>query len=192
MAEVAKSWKEVHRGMVSVMDRSRRRAAIAGAMVLVGLISLVGCASEDYDGVLWRQVAAYKDPFGRTLVSAVGTEREVFVDSMKDQFWDGSSDPGNLSVERGGVVLFDLQEEPDDVTFAVLISSGPRNAAADPLADSGPYAGPFSIYTCFAVTVDFDAGIASGWTRDDHECDSRLVATLGDGARFVPVIEFDG
>jgi len=52
--------------------------------------TLVGCAPETYDGVLWRQVAAFKDLLGDALASATGTPRETFLAAVKS---DGTNLP---------------------------------------------------------------------------------------------------
>jgi hypothetical protein len=158
----------------------------------------VGCSSGTPDDVLWRQVAAFKDPFGTALRAAVGTEHSAFVAGLKGgssvlpgQYWDGTSSPGDLKLAKGGLVYFDLLDSSKNVKFDVLISSGPRNPAADPLADSKPYAGPSAIYTCFVVTIEVAGQAATGFNFEDAACESKLVATLG-GAELYPVDDFSG
>lgn len=180
------------------MRCARGRLAIAGAVLVVVLSSVVGCSSGTPDDVLWRQIAAFKDPFGTALRAVVGTERSTFMAGLKGgssvlpgQYWDGTSSPGDLSLAKGGLVYFDLQDGSQDVKFDVLISSGPRNPAADPLADSTPYWGPSAIYTCFVVAVEFGGRAATRFTFEDAACESKLVATLG-GAELYPVDDFSG
>lgn len=168
-------------------------------MLFVVLGSLVGCAQRPHDGVLWRQVAAFTDPLGKALNDAIGTERSAFVTSLNDdsgtlpgRYWSGVSNPANLSLDSGGLVLFDSQDNSSAVMFDVLISSGPRNPDADPLADSSAYSGPSAVYTCFVVTVEFDTQTVTGWTYDDGKCTPRLVETLGNSATPYPIGEFAG
>lgn len=180
------------------MRRAWCRQTVAGALVVVVVLSsLLGCTSGTPDDVLWRQIAAFKDPLGAALRTTVGTERSTFVASLKSdtmlpgRYWNGISSPADLNLDEGGSVYFDLQEDPKEVKFDVLISSGARNPAADPLADSKPYWGPSSIYTCFVVTIQFGGRTDTGFTFDDAACESKLVATLGEATSY-PVDDFSG
>lgn len=126
-------------------------------------------------------------------------ERSVFVTGLKSastvlpgHYWNGISDPTDLDLDKGGLAFFDIRENPKNVMFDVLISSGPRDPAADPLADSTPYWGPSAIYTCFVVTVEFGGRAETRFGYDDTECEPKLVTTLGDQAKFYPVDAFSG
>lgn len=181
------------------MKNAWARKTIVSAMLAVVLISIVGCAPATYDGVLWRQVAAFKDPLGNALNSATGTERSSFVEGLRSDgaalpghYWDGISDPANLGLDSGGLVFSNIREGASDVKFNALISSGLRNSAADPFADSKPYTGPSAIYTCFTVAVESTPRAVTSWTYVNGDCESKLVATLSDEARFYPVTEFNG
>jgi hypothetical protein len=185
----------------------RTRAVAALALIVVAAAPLAACTAEKYDGVLARQVLAYKDEFGNGLTRAPGATREQFLDDVRSdsgpipgRFWDGATDPAALGLGSGGIALYDLDEGADGAAFSVLIASGPRDADKDPFVgpDEG-YTGPSSIYTCFRYEVEFSDGLVEVWSRDDSQwekpeafCAPELVGTLGDGAEVVPVIEFDG
>lgn len=181
------------------MTKGWVRQAIASATLVLVLTAIVGCAPAKYDGVLWRQVAALKDPLGNALTSAVGTDQGEFVQglssdstAMPGEYWNGDSNLQALDLDSGGLVFTNIRESANDVTFDVLISSGLRNPTADPLADSAPYFGPPSIYTCFTVAIESNSGAIAAWTYVDGDCESKLVATLSDGATHYPVFEFYG
>ena len=111
---------------------------------------------------------------------------------LPGHYWNGISNAADLNLDKGGSVFFDIQEDSKNVIFDVLISSGPRNPAADPFADSEPYWGPSAIYTCFVVSIEFDGRTDTRFTYDDAKCESKLVTTLGDQAKFYPVDDFSG
>ncbi|MDJ0350727.1 hypothetical protein [Cryobacterium sp. PH29-G1] len=175
------------------------RAATCGALATIVAISVVGCAPGTYDGVLWRQVAAFKDPLGDRLASAVGTQSSSFAaaltsngDTLPGTYWDGATDPALLGLANGGLAFSNVRENADSVIFDALISSGTRNPGGDRFADTEDYFGPSSIYTCFSVVVESASEAIIEWTYVNAECASDLVATLTDGAKLYPLAEFNG
>lgn len=182
------------------MRRTRLRRSIVGILFLALLAPLSGCApSDEVDGVLWRQIAEYKDPFGRTLSDSLGEPKATFATNLANNelglpghFWDGSSNPQSLSLDDGGLVFFGLDEDWEKLRFNVLISSGPRSPEDDPLDDGRRYAGPPEIYTCFEVTIKVGEQASRSMFYKDVACDDRLVSELDDDAKRYPVNVFNG
>lgn len=181
------------------MTNKRYHRATNSALAVGVLISLVGCAATTYDGVLWRQVADFKDPLGNALNSAEGTSRSTFVEGVKTDagtlpghYWDGIARPADLGLGQGGAAYSNIQESENGLEVDGLISSGARNSDDDDLHDSQPDYGPSMIYTCFTIALEAPSETITGWTYLQDECDADLVRTLGGEARFYPVEEFHG
>lgn len=182
------------------MRRTRLRRSIAGTLFLALLTPLSGCApSDEVDGVLWRQIAEYKDPFGRTLYDSLGEPKATFATNLANNglglpghYWDESSNPQKLSLDDGGLVFFGLDEDLEKLKFSVLISSGPRSPEDDPLDNGGRYSGPPEIYTCFLVTIKVGEQASRSMIYNDAACDARLVSELDDDAKQYPVDVFNG
>jgi hypothetical protein len=175
-----------------------RTAAASAAMVAVCL--LAACSSADeIDGVLWGQMDAAKQPVFAAFDQTREMDRAAIIDDMVS---DGGVFPGSYldradgdlaRVRSGGVFLSRLAEGPDWASIDVLISSGPRNPASDPLARTGPYSGPPYVYTCFQAVVEFTDDRVSDWAWDEEaECDSVIVAALDENALFMPLHRFAG
>ncbi|MCP2030309.1 hypothetical protein L1277_000373 [Okibacterium sp. HSC-33S16] len=148
---------------------------------------------------MWRQVAAFKDPFGRSLVGAVeGMATEDLAHGISEDnllagnYWDGDeSSLESLSLVNGGAVIHNLEEHTPGISFDVLITSGPRDVEADTLANpAGPYLGPNSVFTCSRIAIGFETRTSWRWT--DTDCDDALTGQLGPGAQLVSIHEFDG
>ena len=170
---------------------------LTGAALVVGTLS--GCATQEVDGTLWRQIASHKDPFGQSLVSAVETiAADELADGIRNggaltgDFWDGDeSSLDALRLQPGGLVIHDLVEYTDGISFGVMISSGPRDIESDPLArPSWPYFGPTSVFTCTEIVVSFAP--QTRWSWSDRDCDDALAKMLDPGARLAPINAFDG
>lgn len=181
------------------MRYSQRHVLVQAATALAVVTALSGCASQEPDGVLWRQVAVFKDPFGRSLVSAIETTTgsEDLADGIRDgsalagDYWDGDSSLDAIPLVKGGLVIHNLEEHNGGLSFEVMINSGPRNARADPLArQEGPYFGPTSVFTCSEIIVDFESQPRWGWI--DEDCDPALTERLDAGGQLVSINEFHG
>lgn len=144
---------------------------------------------ENVDGVLWRQVAAFEDPF----MSAVHDRSDLTLDAYvarlasSAQQWDGTdAGAAQLDLGHGGVAMYDVSISADAATLSMFVSSGPRRG--------GYTYGPDELYTCARFTVNADtAPFGGGVNRDAlEECPDALVAVLGDGAAFARVSVFDG
>lgn len=180
------------------MNSSRRPLfGLAGLALMIG--AFAGCAPQEVDGTLWRQVAAFKDPFGRSLVNAVeGTAVGHLAQGIREgtalagDFWGGDeSSLESISLKKGGLLIHNLDEHTHGISFDVLISSGRRDVEADSLGSpAGPYFGPNSIFTCFQIAVEFDT--QPSWAWADTDCDHALTGKLDPGAQQVAINEFDG
>ncbi|MET4637692.1 hypothetical protein [Mycetocola sp. 2940] len=180
------------------MGYSQRYVFRQAATALLVVTALSGCASQGVDGVLWRQVAAFKDPFSRSLVNTLEiTPVEDLAGGIRDGsllagvYWDGEARLDSIALEDGGLVIHDLKERTGGLSFDVLLSSGPRDAAADNSAGSkGLYFGPPSVYACSELTIDFEPRPRWGWT--DQDCERALTERLAPGGQVVSINEFDG
>lgn len=155
------------------------------------------------DGVLARQIAVFKDAMRPTLDSV----RFSGVDSVRaaveqgsllgGPHWDGSGDPAALGLADGGLATYEYTESPFSV--AVIISSGPRDAAGDIDGDY-PYFGANAWHTCATLTFavldeppQYDSQRAEApISLEDRECDPELVATLEPGSELHPINDFSG
>jgi len=169
---------------------------LACSAVLV--LAMTSCVGPTYDGVLWRQIASYKDP----LTSDIGARTPAeFAESLQQnealvatQFWNGTSDPQRFGLAAGGIVVWDVRTRSSSVIFSVMIASGPRDADADPLADPDTiYWGPNSVYTCgvfevAAPSVEYGDNLSI----EKRDCPPELVGTLDDGAVFANISDFYG
>jgi hypothetical protein len=170
---------------------------IIAALALVTLTTaLAGCRTEyrgpdsGIDGVLWRQVAAMKDPFMTALLHSTATDPREFIDSLPGERWDGSSDPSNL-VDEGVLIVYHITTGSDRAALSVLIWSGPRPDVPTDAGDA--YVGPGSVYTCFDATARFDETLAAEVERlDDAECASDLVDALPDDSAHADITVFSG
>jgi hypothetical protein len=178
-------------------------SGLAAAGACAALLS--GCQGDplDVDGVLWRQVVLeHKDPFLAAVRDSLGSEHEDFAANARRP--DGSlgglrwaeGEPAPSSLASGGLVIWDVEDSPDRVTFSVLIASGPRDAEGDPLASdderTAPYWGPDAVYTCFGIEAQFTERLFSSYGIDDSvQCAAELAASLGD-ADPVPIAAFAG
>ena len=179
---------------------THRISASTGAAV-VALFLVAGCASPDeFDGVLWQQMDAQKQPVFAAFDATLELDRTTLLDDIVS---DGGVFPGSyrdddagaldLEARSGGVFLSRLVDGPDWASLDVLINSGPRNEAGDPLPGAEPYDGPPSVYTCFQAVVEFADDRVSAWVWDeDAECDPAVVAGLDDRAQFAPLYRFSG
>lgn len=137
-----------------------------------------------------RAMWAHKDPFTRAVFGVGLKPRDEFLQSLRSSdgtfpsvYWDGTSDPTELGLGDGGVVVYDLVERETSATLEVLITTG---SAAHP-----------ETYTCFAVALDIarDHIVDANSTVDDHpatHCAPEIVETLGSDAQLYPVETFAG
>lgn len=177
----------------------RRRIAAALAFALAAAVALSGCrpSANDrvIDGVLWRQVASFEDPLSRQLYDPLGqdplaNDPATYLAVLGGARWDGTdSSAEDLSLGRGGVVLYDLSSTMSVAELSVFVASGPR--ADVPTDDGRPYFGPSAVFTCYGVRAEFGAELAVQQT-DFDECPAALVARLPGDATFVVGRAFDG
>jgi len=186
------------------MGAVSRRGRLAVALVVAAL-ALSGCLllrPPEPDGVLWRQVAAQKDPFMRALLeqSFVVTAEGLAAAARSSPSgipglrWSSTESPEALELARGATVVFDVVETPGAVRFGVMFASGPRNAEADPLADAEELrrTGPGSYYSCLEVAARDREAFSVERGLEGRECPPELVAELGDDAQFWPIETFSG
>ena len=167
------------------------------------LVLLVGCSPRDIDGVLWRQVAAYKDPLMEHLfesegITALDLERDLVEDSelWGALLWNGSSDAQYLDLAEGGSAVWNFESSADALSFSMMISSGPRDPASDALArrDHDTWPAPAAMFTCFDVDFEVvDGYLAEPWrSEEEKQCPEELIDTLVPGAVYQPITTFDG
>lgn len=184
--------------------RGKRVGPSLAVLIAAGLM-LTGCQGDPLvvDGVLWRQVVfQYKDPFFAALRDSLGSERDAVVANARwadgtfgGLRWD-DGDPPPRSLASGGLVIWNVEDVSESVTFSVLIASGPRDADGDPLASederSAPYWGPDAVYTCFGIEAEFPERLFDSYgVDDDIRCPDELTRAL-DGADDVPLAAFAG
>jgi len=169
------------------------RSATSATVVAAACVVLVGCSHEvtveNVDGVLWRQVAAFEDPFMSAVHDFSDTTLDAYVDRLASsaQRWGGTdADATQLGLANGGVAMYDVSISAEEVTLSMFVSSGPRRG--------GDTYGPDELYTCARFRVYVDAGPFGGGVNRDalEDCPDALVAILGDGAAFARVSVFDG
>ncbi|WP_143738906.1 hypothetical protein [Microbacterium sp. Yaish 1] len=171
----------------------KQRGAMSAVIIAAACAVLAGCSQEvtveNVDGVLWRQVAAFEDPF----MSAVHDRSDLTLDAYvhrlasSAQQWDGTdAGAAQLGLEDGGIAMYDVSISAEKVTLSMFVSSGPRRG--------GDSYGPDELYTCARFTVNADPGPSGGGVNRDafEECPDALIAVLGDGAAFARVSVFDG
>lgn len=155
------------------------------------------------DGVLARQIFVFKDAMWPALdaVRFAGAEsvRSAIAQGslLGGPHWDSLSDPALLGLADGGLATYEYTESPFSV--AVIISSGPRDAAGDIDGDY-PYFGANAWHTCATLTFTvLDEPPQYDWQRaevpislEDRECDPELVATLEPGSELHPINDFSG
>ena len=178
---------ELHRHRVS-------RVFSVGLVVL----SLSACSTEyhgpysDIDGVLWRQIAGFKDPLSSSLYQSSEDDPKALVDSLPGTPWDGTPESAErLNIADGGVVMYDVSSTGHEADFSVFISSGPR---ADQIeASETTYTGPSAVFTCYTLHVYSTADATLSIDRVIlDECPSALVDTMPDDAAFASGEVFDG
>lgn len=173
------------------------RRAVAGVLAVVVLAGLSGCTSAEVDPVLWRQMAAHRDPLNEVFRSVLGTDVAEFeqrhAELIPGRWWDGESDPAELEMDAGGLVYFGFQGGPTP-SFGVLAHSGTRDAESDPFADpGGPYFGPEAVYTCQGVEFESALdGTLAVYGVGELDCPADLVAELDGTAEFRPLTDFSG
>lgn len=179
------------------MARVRARVVVGGGLVALSLV-LTGCASDEVDPVLWRQVAHYKDPLNETFRSVLGVPAAEFeerhAELIPGRWWDGVSDPGDLGLEAGGIVYFDFVGGATP-SFGIVIHSGPRDADADPFITDPdrPYFGPDAVYTCEGIEFESSmSGTLTAYGADELPCPDEIANLLDGAAEYRPLIDFAG
>jgi len=166
--------------------------------VAVVAVSLSGCRTEyhgyyaDIDGVLWRQVAGFKDPLSQGLYRPSTVELMQYLDELGGTRWDGTaSSLADLQLEEGGVVLYDISSTDSVADVSFFIASGPRPDV--PSEEGFTYTGPSQVFTCYGIEAHFDGEDPHFASRKVfEECPSALVALLPEDAAFASAEVFDG
>lgn len=164
--------------------------------VVVPVAALTGCSTEYHghdsgiDGVLWLQVASFEDPLSQSLYGSLANEPAAYLDSLGGARWEGAS-VADLTLEGGGVVLYDLSSTTSTAELSVFTSSGPRSD--NPPDEYRGYNGPSAVFTCYGITAQFQQGATSSVDRITFdECPAALVATAPKDAVFASGEVFDG
>jgi hypothetical protein len=177
-----------------------RRKCHASRAIAVALVVLVlgACSTEyhgpysDIDGVLWRQVASFEDPFTSSVYQSWEDDPNALVESLPGTSWDGTSESaGRMNVADGGVVIYDVSSARHQADFSVFISSGLR--AGQFMGAHETYTGPSAVFTCYKMHVysNADATLAIDRIILDR-CPSALVEAMPDDAAFASGDVFDG
>ena len=136
-------------------SRSRLSQAIPLGLLVV---SLAACSTEyhgydsDIDGVLWRQVASFEDPFSLGIYQSQEENPTALIASLPGTKWDGTlKSAERLDITEGGVVVYDESSSRDRADLSVFISSGPAQIkprrGKGPIADRAPCS-PATRSTC--------------------------------------------
>jgi hypothetical protein len=180
-----------------VWARRKSHASRAIAVALVVLASSA-CSTEyhgpysDIDGVLWRQVAGFEDPFTDSVYQSRENDPNALVESLSGTSWDGTSESAErIHVADGGVVTYDVSSAAHEAAFSVFVSSGPR---ADQTAGRDEtYTGPSAVFTCYRLHVYPYADATPAIDRIIlDECPNALVEAMPDDAAFASGEVFDG
>lgn len=177
-----------------------RRAAALGAALLASslAVAMTGC-SHDVDSVessLWLQVdGAERDIYGvlKHLESSTSPADGLFDRlSAVTLRWDPEQGAPSFPDDSGAAVVHDFHETDDGARFDVFVASGTDDRAGGWFRPQ-----PRRVYTCYRIEVFVDAGLVSGFYREDQgderlECPPDLVRALGEGAQYRVPWVFDG
>jgi hypothetical protein len=172
-----------------------------GSVVLIASITaaLTSCAA--YDDVLTRQILAQKDALGTALSAINDTTSDQFASQVRTNtstlssvFWDGKSDPANLGLREGALIVWDVSHIQSEVSFSAMIGSGERDTESDPLYEGPePYFGASSIYTCFNVRAEVPSmPNHDNLSYNERACPKDLIEPLASGSVEVSVFDFSG
>lgn len=107
--------------------------------------------------------------------------------------WEPGEDAPGFPDGSGTAVVHAFDESDEGARFEVFVASGISDGGQGWLAP-----GPRRVYTCYRLDVFIDAGLVTGFVREDgrgrdkRECPSELVHALGDGAEYRDPWVFDG
>ena len=177
------------------VTRVARVSTVASAIaVSATALALTGCGPTEYrgyesgiDGVLWRQIASFREPLSFELYQPRVNEPDLYLAALSGTRWDGrASTATEIDLDAGGVVLYDLSSTPSSAEVSVFIASGPRSPV-----DDG--ASPSEVYTCYRIETEFvgDPMPSAGRVLLDS-CPEPLVSLLPEDAAFASGEVFDG
>ncbi len=186
---------------VSTPSRAATIALTCGILVLLPV--LIGgvylWARHQYqnpypevDGVLWRQVASVEDPLDASLYRTDAPSIPAYVDALNGVRWDGTPDGADaIDLSHPTLVVHDVEETPETVSFRVFISSGTRVA---PSGEGFRWPGePEAFFTCYDVEVSFPSSGAPSVGRDRNvPCPAPLTDRMPSGAVYMKPSTFDG
>jgi hypothetical protein len=162
------------------------------------VVSLAACSTEyhgydsDIDGVLWRQVASFEDPFSLGIYQSREHDPTALIASLPGKKWDGTLESAErLDITEGGLVVYDESSSRDGADLSVFISSGPRPDQTQKRERT--YSGPSAVFTCYSLHLHVEIGGTISKERvilDD--CPDALVDKMPDDAAFASREVFDG
>lgn len=171
-------------------------AATACLAVLI-TASLSGCRTEyhGYDSGIddrqWRQIAAFEDPLSAQLFEPTVNEPDQYLAALNGARWDRlTATPGELRIEEGGVVLYDISSTTSAAALSVFITSASEHEDG---AERDARFNPSAVYTCYGIEATFGQSTRPLAERIIYsECPSALLELVPRDAAFASAEVFDG